>query len=137
MIKPVVSFLAASCLIYATPANACRTLITSVKLSISDVVVDGTAHCLEVEGQCRLSISDVVKGGEHVDNFEIEIRVNEVPVIQQRDDDLIIVGGCPQAFEPLQAETSGRFHLSKRDDGTFFAAHRIDSIQEKMQMRAI
>jgi hypothetical protein len=112
-----------------TAAQACRQLISSAKYEYSDLVVEAEAHCLETAGVCVLWISQVLKGDEKLSGTTINVSVDEAPPVEEIGG-TIVVGGCPQTFEPWQSKVSGRFYLVRRSDGTLFAAHPPDAIAE-------
>ena len=120
---------AAVALLVHMPALACRQLIPSAKVQLSDVVVDGTAHCLERPSVCQLNMAKVIKGDAALANAEIEIRVTDAP--QEPDDgDMVVNRRCPQTFEPRQAMTEGRFYLKGSVETGYFAAHPIDALDK-------
>ena len=123
------AFFAAVALAAHTPASACRQLIPSAKSQFSDLVADGTAHCLERSGVCELKIDKVIKGDAALTNSVIEIRVTDAPP-QPDDGDEVILGRCPQTFQPWQAVTKGRFYLEGSVETGYFAAYPIDALNE-------
>jgi hypothetical protein len=116
---------AAVALLAHTQASACRQLIPSAKVQLSDLVVDGTAHCLERSSVCQLKITNVMKGDTALTDAVIEIRVTNAPP-KLDDRDQVITLHCPQTFEPWQAVTEGRFYLKGSVETGYFAAHPID-----------
>jgi len=126
------AFYAAVALLSHTPASACRQLITSAKAQFSDVIADGTAHCLERSSVCQLKIDKVIKGDAALTNAVIEIRVTDAPPMSG-DGDKVITLRCTQTFEPWQAVTVGRFYLTGSVETGYFAAHPIDALSEAVE----
>ncbi|MXP09322.1 hypothetical protein [Pseudoblastomonas halimionae] len=114
-----------------TAAQACRQLIPSAKFERSDLVVEAEAFCLETTGVCELQIFEVLKGDEKLSGSKVNMHVDETPP-QNEIDGRIVIGRCPQTFEPWQSRISGRFYLVRRNDGTLFAAHPPDATTEAM-----
>ena len=112
--------LSLSVAVSATPVVACRVPIPEAKFRISDAVVDGVAYCLRKKAVCRLQVVEVRKGSKIRKGRRITIAVTERPKIQASGDE-IIVGFCPQTFEPDEAVNRGRFYLKARADGSWFA----------------
>jgi hypothetical protein len=118
---------AAVALLAHTQALACRQLIPSAKEKYSDVVVDGTAHCLERSGICKLKIAKVIKGDAALTDVVIDISVTDAPP-KPDEGDAVITLRCPQTFEPWQAVTMGRFYLRGSVETGYIAAHPIDAV---------
>ena len=119
-------------LVVHTPASACRQLSPSAKSQFSNLVADGTAHCLERSGVCQLTIDKVIKGDPALAKTVIEIHVTDAPP-EQYDGNKVIVGRCPQTFEPWQSVTEGRFYLKGSVETGYFAAHPIDELNEAVE----
>ena len=102
------------------PAWACRVPISSAKFRIADVVVDGVAHCLKKRGQCNLKVLHLRKGYLNRGRT-VRIVVDDAPPPQPHDPGVIIVGHCPQTFEPDAPVNRGRFYLRERSDGSLYA----------------
>ena len=107
-------------IVSAQPAWACRQPISSAKIRIADIVVDGVAYCLKKSGECRLKVLHVRKG-QLKRGKTLRIAVDDAPPPPQAGPDEIIFGRCSRTFEPTEAINTGRFYLRKRDDGSLYA----------------
>ena len=118
--KDLAVTLAVGVAICAQPAWACRQPIPSAKFRIADIVVDGVASCLKRSGECSLKVQHVRKG-QLKRGKTLQVVVDDAPPPPQSSSDEIILGRCPQTFEPTQAINTGRFYLRKRGDGSLYA----------------